>query len=234
MHDELTAATVRTWVDGWARTRGYEVVHEGTSHTVGPRTETEDSETVQFRWSEDELRSAASSVAGNPGHLLTLISEVGEAPPARGATDDLELISDQERLMVTDMELQDVEAPIVPDSCTVARETFDGWTLLTVIQAGRVVARGRMAVVDGCAVLDRIYTASTHRRRGLGTFVTRALLAIAHEHDADTGLLVATGRGVELYEHLGWTPLADVRVLGAPGARNRRRPSHAQIDEELG
>lgn len=108
------------------------------------------------------------------------------------------------------------------------------WCALAVVQAGRIVARGRMAVVDGYAVLDRIYTASTHRRRGLGTFVTRALLAIAHEHEVDRGVLVATGEGVELYEHLGWTHIADVRVLGAPGARNQRLPSHAQIDEELG
>lgn len=234
MHTELSESLVRTWVDGWARTRGYGVVHDGNVHTVGSHDDDGDSETVLFRWSEHELRRAASAAAADPHHLLTLISDVAAAAPSLESVTDLELISDQERLMVTDMAVQDVETPIVPDSCTVARETFEGWTLLTVIQAGQVVARGRMAAVDGCAVLDRIYTASTHRRRGLGTFVTRALLAIGHEHDTDTGLLVATGRGVDLYEHLGWTPLADVRVLGAQGARNRRRPSHAQIDEELG
>lgn len=234
MHDELSESLVRTWVDGWALTRGYEAVHEGGAHTVGSRDGHGDSETILFRWSEDELHRAASTAAGNARHLLTLISDVGAAAPALEPIVGLELISDQERLMVTDMALQDVEAPIAPDSCTIARETFDRWTLLTAIQAGGVVARGRMAVVDECAVLDRIYTASTHRRQGLGTFITRALLAIGHEHDVDTGLLVATGRGVDLYEHLGWTPLAEVRVLGAPGARNRRRPSHAQIDEELG
>jgi len=234
MHTGLSESLVRTWVDGWARTRGYEAVHDGNVHTVESHDGEGDAETVLFRWSERELRRAASAAAGDPRHLLTLISDVDAAAPPLESIADLELISDQERLMVTDMAMQDVEAPIVPDSCTVARETFEGWTLLTVIQAGQVVARGRMAAVDDCAVLDRIYTASTHRRRGLGTFVTRALLAIGHEHDTDTGLLVATGRGVDLYEHLGWTPLADVRVLGAAGARNRRRPSHAQIDEELG
>lgn len=234
MHDELSEDLVRTWVDGWDRTRGDEVVHAGTSLTVTPRTDHGVSETVLYLPREDDLRRAAATIARDPHHLLTLISTAGAAPPGRGETGDLELISDHEKLMVTDMELQDVEAPIVPDSFSVVRETFDGWTLLSVIQAGRIVGRGRMAVVDGYAVLDRIFTASTHRRRGLGTFVTRALLAIAHEHGVDKGLLVATGEGVELYEHLGWSHLADVRVFGAPGARNQRLPSHAQIDEELG
>ncbi|WP_169928772.1 GNAT family N-acetyltransferase [Brachybacterium ginsengisoli] len=234
VHDQLSETLVRLWVDGWARTRGHEAVHEGGMHTVGPRDGDAGSETILYRWSEDELRRASASVTDAPHHLLTLISAVDETPPDLESCGDLDLISDQERLMVTDMALQDVENPITPDSCTVARESFDRWTLLSVIQEGRVVARGRMAIVDSCAVLDRIYTASSHRRQGLGTYVTRALLAIAHEQDVETGLLMATGRGVDLYENLGWTPLADVRVLGAAGARNRRRPSHAQIDEELG
>lgn len=45
---------------------------------------------------------------------------------------------------------------------------------------------------------------------------------------------MATGECVELDGHLGWTHVTDVRILGAPGARNQRLPSHAQIDEELG
>lgn len=85
-----------------------------------------------------------------------------------------------------------------------------------------------------CGVLARIWTASTHCRRGLRNIATRALLAITHEHDVDTGLPVASGRGVEKREPLGWTLLADVHILGVPGARNRCPPSHAQVDEELG
>ena len=128
-----------------------------------------------------------------------MIAEPGSEILAAKEIEDLELISDEEKLMVADMDHQDVEDPITPENFTIEREDFDGWTLFTVMEGENIAARGRMSVVDEFAILDRIFTSSDYRRLGLGTFVTRALLAIAHEHDVDEGLLVATADGVELY-----------------------------------
>lgn len=233
MASELSDALVKTWVTGWARTHDYEVRHEGNVHSARLGTDTEEWEYVMYHPTEADLRKAASAVSKSPTRLLTVIAEPGAQIMGSTEVEDLELISDEEKLMVADMDLQDVEDPITPETFTTHREDFDGWTLFTVMQGENVAARGRMAVVDEFSILDRIYTSPDYRRQGLGTFVTRALLAIAHEHDVEEGLLVATADGVELYEYLGWTHLGDVHVFGAQGASDRRRPSHSQIDDEL-
>lgn len=132
--------------------------------------------------------------------------------------------------MVVDMDTQDVEDPITPEGYSTSREDHDGWTLFTVHDGDQVAARGRVATVGHYAILDRIYTHNDYRRQGLGTYVTRALIAIAHEHDVEEGLLVATGDGRELYEYLGWTLLGDVHVYGASSG-GRVRPSHSQFDD---
>lgn len=233
MTSELNDALVQTWVTGWSRTHGYEVQHEGNVHSARLGPDSDEWEYVIFAPEETELRKVASAVTKSPSRLLTVIAEPDADIMDRSDVDGLEMISDEEKLMVVDMETQDVEDPITPETYTTSREDFEGWTLFTVHQGDNVAARGRMAVVDDFCILDRIYTSPDYRRQGLGTFVTRALLAIAHEHDVAEGLLVATHDGKELYEYLGWTHLGDVHVFGAPGAKDRRRPSHSQIDEEI-
>jgi ribosomal protein S18 acetylase RimI-like enzyme len=59
-------------------------------------------------------------------------------------------------------------------------------------------------------------TAPEFRRRGLGSLVTRYLASIAAESDADSGLLVASSDGYELYKYLGWTLLGTMAVLESP------------------
>ncbi|WP_300342421.1 GNAT family N-acetyltransferase [Nesterenkonia sp.] len=233
MTSELSDALVQTWVTGWARTHGYEVRHDGNVHSARLSADSDDWEYVMFDPSEADLRKAASAVAKSPNRLLTVIAEPDSDIMAAKEVDGLSLISDEEKLMVADMEIQDVEDPITPESFTAHREDFEGWTLFTVKQGENVAARGRMAAVDEFCILDRIYTSPDYRRQGLGTFVTRALLAIAHEHDVEQGLLVATADGQELYEYLGWTHLGDVHVFGSPDSGGRSRPSHSQIDEEI-
>ncbi|GAA1816815.1 GNAT family N-acetyltransferase [Nesterenkonia flava] len=231
MTSELSDALVQTWVTGWARTHGYEVRHEGNVHTAQLPGDPDQWEYVLYSPAETDLRKVASAVTKSPLRLLTIIAEPDADVLSQHQVDALELLSDEEKLMVVDMETQDVEDPITPESYETTREDFDGWTLFTVTQGENVAARGRVAVVDEFCILDRIYTSPDYRRQGLGTFVTRALLAIAHEHDVEEGLLVATSDGQQLYEYLGWTHVGDVNVYGAPGATDRRRPSHSQEDD---
>ncbi|GFZ85945.1 GNAT family N-acetyltransferase [Nesterenkonia alkaliphila] len=233
MTTELSDSLVQIWVTGWARTHGYEVRDEGGVHSARLGPDSDEWEYVVFDPEETELRKLAAAVDKSPTRLLTVIAEPDSDIMGAKEVDGLEMISDEEKLMVVDMGTQDVEDPITPETYTTSREDFDGWVLFTVHQGENVAARGRMAVVDDYVILDRIYTSPDYRRQGLGTFVTRALLAIAHEHDVSWGLLVANADGQELYEYLGWTHLGDVHVFGAPGAEDRRRPSHSQIDEEI-
>ncbi|RJN32587.1 N-acetyltransferase [Nesterenkonia natronophila] len=233
MTSELSDLLVQTWVTGWARTHGYEVRHEGAVHSARLGADAEKWEYVVFDPAETELRKVSAAVNKSPSRLLTVIAEPDSDILGAEEIDGLELISDEEKLMVVDMGTQDVEDPITPEAYTTEREDFDGWTLFTVNHGDEVAARGRMAVVDDYCILDRIYTSPDYRRQGLGTFVTRALLAIAHEHDVSEGLLVATGDGKELYEYLGWTHLGNVHVFGSPSAPGKPRASHSQIDEEF-
>ncbi|GAB3849077.1 GNAT family N-acetyltransferase [Nesterenkonia populi] len=227
---ELTDELVGTWVTGWARTHNYEVTHEGRVHTARPTGDSEAWEYVLYAPEEVELRKIASAVGKSPERLLTVIADPKDDVMGLRSIDGLELISDEEVIMIADMAHQDVEDPITPEDFTTSREDFGEWTLFTVHQGESTAARGRLAVVDGFAILDRIYTAPDYRRQGLGTFVTRALLALAHEQEVEHGLLVATHDGRELYEYLGWELVGDVHVFGAPGATDRRRPSHSQVD----
>lgn len=233
MTSELSDSLVQNWVTGWARTHDYELRHEGAVHSARLGPESERWEYVVFDPEDMELHKVAAAVAKSPQRLLTVIAEPDSEVMNLKEVDGLELISDEEKLMVVDMETQDVEDPITPEGFTTHRDDYEGWTLYTVSYEGDVAARGRMAVVDDYAILDRIYTSPNYRRRGLGTFVTRALLAIAHEHDVSEGLLVATADGQELYEYLGWTLLGDVHVFGAPGATDLRRHSHSLDAQQL-
>lgn len=233
MTSELSDSLVQTWVTGWARTHGYEVRHEGAVHSARLGSDADRWEYVVFDPQEAELRKVAAAVEKSPQRLLTVIAEPNSEILSTREIDGLELISDEEKLMVVDMETQDVEDPITPEGFSTEREDFEGWTLFTVRHGEDMAARGRMAVVGDYAILDRIFTSVDYRRRGLGTFVTRALLAIAHEFDVSEGLLVATADGQELYEYLGWTLLGDVHVFSAPEAKDLRRHSHSQDDEEL-
>lgn len=232
MTSELSDSLVQTWVTGWARTRGYAVRHEGTAHAAGPRAEAKAWEYVVFAPDQAQLDTVVAAALEDPARLLTVIAEPDSSPLGEDLG-GLALLSDEEKLMIADMAIQDVEDPITPDGYRASRQDHDAWTLFTVTHEDDVAARGRMAVVDDYCILDRIYTAPGYRRQGLGTFVTRALLAIAHEHNVAEGLLVATGDGQQLYEYLGWSVIGTVQVFGSPGASDRRRPSHSQIDEKL-
>src|SRR3546814_18804935 len=69
--------------------------------------------------------------------------------------------------------------------------------------AGNEATIGRVVVVDGFAIYDRIETRPEHRGRGLARAVMMKLEAIGREKGAVRGVLVATPDGRALYEGLG-------------------------------
>ena len=69
---------------------------------------------------------------------------------------------------------------------------------------GTLAARGQLAMAGDSAIFDRIRTEDAHQRRGLGRALMAVLHAQAHERGAARGLLAATPSGRALYTTLGW------------------------------
>jgi GNAT superfamily N-acetyltransferase len=70
-------------------------------------------------------------------------------------------------------------------------------------------------VVGDTAVFDKIVTEPAFQRRGLGSFIMKALAAQAFEHDVENGLLLASRDGQKLYSHLGWSNVCRVLMLSS-------------------
>jgi GNAT superfamily N-acetyltransferase len=69
---------------------------------------------------------------------------------------------------------------------------------------GDVVASGRAAVVGSSCVFDQIHTDEHYRRRGLGRAIMDTLCEAAAEKGCSRGVLVATSVGQALYSAIGW------------------------------
>ncbi|GEN74773.1 GNAT family N-acetyltransferase [Chryseobacterium hagamense] len=65
-------------------------------------------------------------------------------------------------------------------------------------------AIGRLIIVDGLAIYDRVKTEESHQRKGLATKVIKELHQIAVSKGVSQNFLVATGQGKLLYESMGW------------------------------
>lgn len=80
---------------------------------------------------------------------------------------------------------------------------------------GELAASGCAAETSDVFVYDRIETAQSHRRKGLGVAVMSALGA-ARKSPANPQLLVATDDGRSLYANLGWSVLAPFAAAVIP------------------
>jgi GNAT superfamily N-acetyltransferase len=105
-------------------------------------------------------------------------------------------------LMATDLR---VTSPAAPEGYASSAELLDGVLYLRVCDAtGELAAKGQMALLGEAVVVDRVVTEPAHRRRGLGSYVMRALADRAVAEGATLGVLGATDEGRALYETLGW------------------------------
>ncbi|KAD4060152.1 GNAT family N-acetyltransferase [Arthrobacter yangruifuii] len=202
---------LETWVSGWAQARGYRTRHEGRFPAALLHDRTNDWEYFALEPSPDEFAALASSARHSPTRLFTIVTTRADAIHGAASVYGLQIRSTDEVLMAVDMAGQDIEAPVLPWDTFEVESTHENQVgAVTVFDAGQLVASGRVAVIDGYAVFDRIMTEPAYRRRGLGSYVMRALTALALEDDADGGLLIASVAGQELYRYLGWESLASV------------------------
>lgn len=73
-----------------------------------------------------------------------------------------------------------------------------------IAENGEQASIGRVSLIDGLAVYDRIVTEKKHQRKGLATFLLKELEKIALSKGFSNNILVATEEGKYLYETLGW------------------------------
>lgn len=198
----MLAQLVRTWASGWAVSRGTPrpverpwglYLQVGKPAQVGRHFLPEPTRTA--------VRRAAASVDVPHTWLdLPLAPDgVDRWLPAGWVVDAAEaghLMTTQPRATY----------PVVPDGYTVSAETRGAVRHVRVHDAaGDLAAQGQMALLGDTAVIDRIVTQESHRRRGLGSFVMRALADQAVAAEAGSAVLGATDDGRALYETLGWT-----------------------------
>jgi GNAT superfamily N-acetyltransferase len=102
----------------------------------------------------------------------------------------------------------------VPDGYGFETEVTSSVVRLRVLtESDEMAASAQLAVVEDCAVPDKVETLAAHRRRGLGGAMMTALADAAVELGASRGLLMASTEGRALYTSLGWETLSPV-VIG--------------------
>jgi ribosomal protein S18 acetylase RimI-like enzyme len=207
------------WVDGWASTRRYPVQEMGAFKAVQLVDKSGDWEVFAANPAEEEFARLASFVKESSPRLLTVLTDDHAVYRLWAEKYGLSVLAADQELMVMDFEGKDVEEPwLNDDELKLTTDLENHSATVTVSRVdGALAARGHVAVTRGYAVFDRIVTEPAFRRRGLGSFVMRALTAAMSEHYLEQGLLIASTDGQHLYHHLGWSDVSGVLMLANPG-----------------
>ncbi|BCT77464.1 hypothetical protein SCMU_33060 [Sinomonas cyclohexanicum] len=219
MGEESLRELLGTWVEGWASTRHYPVQDVGSFKAVQLTDKSGDWEAFAASPSRQEFADLAAFVAESSPRLLTILTDDLPAYRTLAAEHGLVELAGDQQLMIMDFEGKDVEAPWLNDDELKLTTDYEDHSATVTVKttAGALAASGHVAVAHGYAVFDRIVTEPDFRRRGLGSFVMRALTAAMSEHSLDQGLLIASVDGQHLYHHLGWSDVSGVLVLTNKG-----------------
>jgi ribosomal protein S18 acetylase RimI-like enzyme len=207
-----------TWVEGWASSRHYPTQSVGGFPAARLADRTGDWATFAADPSDEEFARLAEFTLGSRDRILTVLTDDHLRFRTLAEQQGLAVLGADQELMVMDFEGKDVEEPWLNDDELKLKTEIEerSATVTVVTDDGDLAASGHVAVADGFAVFDRIVTEPNFRRRGLGSFVMRALTAAVSEHGADQGLLIASIDGQHLYHHLGWSDVSGVLMLKHP------------------
>ncbi|MET3810186.1 GNAT family N-acetyltransferase [Arthrobacter sp. UYEF3] len=213
---EDTTHLLEVWVAGWAGCRGYETRREGRFPAVLRADSTREWEYFAHDPSDAEFADLAARTVGVPARILTVLTNDTARFISLARQHGLNVNSASQTMMIADMETQDSEDPWLPDDDLRWVPSTAGGVHHAVVYAGEeVAASGQVFVADHTAVFDKIVTEPGFQRRGLGSFIMRALAAQTFEHDVEGGLLLASLDGQHLYSHLGWTLVCHVLMLSS-------------------
>ena len=211
---EDTTHLLEIWVAGWAGCRGYETRREGRFPAAFRADTTHQWEYFAFDPTDSEFADLAAKTAEVPARVLTILTNDVARYTFLGQANGLHVTSASQTMMIVDMETQDAEDPWLSDDDLKLETSRAGGVHHAVVRADdEVAASGRVFVVGHTAIFDKIVTAEAYQRRGLGSFIMKALAAQAFEHDVDSGLLLASLDGQKLYSHLGWRMVCNVLML---------------------
>jgi GNAT superfamily N-acetyltransferase len=211
---EDTTHLLEIWVAGWAGCRGYETRREGRFPAAFRSDTTHEWEYFAYDPSEAEFAALAAKTAEVPARVLTILTNDVARYTFLGQRHGIHVTSASQTMMIVDMETQDSEDPwLSDDDLKLETSRTDGVHHAVVSAGEEVAASGRVFVVGHTAIFDKIVTSPTYQRRGLGSFIMKALAAQAFEHDVDSGLLLASLDGQKLYSHLGWRMVCHVLML---------------------
>ena len=207
---------LEVWVAGWAGCRGYQTATEGRFPAALRADTTGEWEYFAHDPSDGEFASLAAKTAEAPARILTILTNDVARYIYLTEKHGLNVTSASQAMMIVDMETQDSEDPwLADDDLSVATSELDGVHHAVVRSGDTVAASGRVFVVGETAIFDKIVTEPAFQRRGLGSFIMKALAAQAFEHDVENGLLLASLDGQKLYSHLGWSTVCRVLMLSA-------------------
>jgi GNAT superfamily N-acetyltransferase len=211
---EDTTHLLEIWVTGWAGCRGYETRREGRFPAAFRADTTHQWEYFAYDPTDSEFADLAAKTAEVPARVLTILTNDVARYMVLGRQNGLHATSASQTMMIVDMETQDSEDPwLSDDDLKLATSRAEGVHHAVVSADDAVAASGRVFVVGHTAIFDKIMTAEGYQRRGLGSFIMKALAAQAFEHDVDSGLLLASLDGQKLYSHLGWRMVCHVLML---------------------
>lgn len=211
---EDTAHLLEVWVAGWAGGRGYETRKEGRFPAALRADTTGEWQYFAHDPSDSEFAELAARTAEARARILTVFTNDTAKYLYLAQQHGLNVTSASQTMMIVDMESQDSEDPWLADENLRLVTSKTGGVHRAAVQADDdLAASGQVVVVDRTAVFDKIVTEPGYQRRGLGSFIMKALAALAFEHDVETGLLLASQDGQKLYSHLGWNTVCPVLML---------------------
>jgi GNAT superfamily N-acetyltransferase len=215
MVEDITGL-LEVWVAGWAGCRGYKTSTEGRFPAALRADTSGEWEYFASEPTDDEFAALAAKTAEVPARVLTILSNDLARYADLARQHGLNVTSDSQAMMIVDMETQDAEDPwLSDDDLALTTSEQDGVHYAMVRSGETLAASGQVFVIGDTAVFDKIITEPAFQRRGLGSFIMRALAAQAFEHDVQSGLLLASLDGQKLYSHLGWTTVSRVLMLSA-------------------
>ncbi|KUJ65771.1 GNAT family acetyltransferase [Streptomyces albus subsp. albus] len=197
----MNAGLVRSWVEGWVVSRGAaHPVEEPWGFTIDVGLAGQVTRHVLLDADEPLIRKLTETATA-PGTWLKFFLPPETVAPwtAPGWRFDIDGFLMSARLHPA--------RAVAPSGYQVRTWARGGITrILVLTDGGAFAARGQIAVpaAGRPAVVDQVETSPTHRRKGLGSLVMRALTNAAVDAGSPTAVLGATIEGRALYESLGW------------------------------
>ena len=160
---------LEVWVAGWAGCRGYETRTEGRFPAALRADTTGDWEYFASDPTDAEFADLAAKTAEAPKRVLTILTNDVGRYKLLAEQHKLNATSASQTMMVVDMETQDSEDPwLSDDDLSLKTWESDGVHFAEVRSGDTLAASGRVLVINGTAVFDKIVTEPSFQRRGPG------------------------------------------------------------------